>query len=92
MKRTCAVFLSAALAVLGCGCAAKPNAYLSADRFERTTASICGWNADGEYFHGGIPDEGKLTGMFYFTWLGQHPDEQKGIYDILHLMTKVFRG
>lgn len=85
MKRTCAVFLSAALAVLGCGCAAKPNAYLSADRFERTTASICGWNADGEYFHGGIPDEGKLTGMFYFTWLGQHPDEQEGIYDITKL-------
>lgn len=85
MKRVFAILLSTALVVLCCGCAEKTDKYLLADRFERTTASICGWNSEGEYFHGGVSDKNKLTGMFYFNWLGQHPKEQSGIYDITKL-------
>jgi len=32
------------------------------------------------------PAAKKDVGIFYFVWLGQHPDQQKGIYDITKLL------
>ena len=85
-KRLGALVLAAGMIALCSGCGQGiPTAYLSAERGERAAAAICGWDADGQYFHGGISDDGKLTGMFYFTWLGRHPDEQADIYDITEL-------
>ena len=71
----------------GCSPAADTgaDAFLSLGMHERAAASICGYTADGGYFVGGVPKAGKSAGMFYFTWLGKHPDEQRGIYDVSEL-------
>ncbi len=71
------------------GCSPAENsgtdAFFSLGMHGRAAASICGYTASGEYFSGGVPKEGKSAGMFYFTWLGKHPSEQRGIYDVSKL-------
>ncbi len=88
MKRLGAAVLCLALLIVSCGCTPAPEAFLAADAQERARAAVCGWDANGDFFQGGVADAEKLTGMFYFTWLGQHPDEQSEVYDITQLLQK----
>ena len=83
MKRGAALALAVCLVCAWfTGCGREGDAYRGADLYARTAASICGWAPDGSFFEGSLADDAKRVGLFYFNWLGQHPDEQTGIYDI----------